>query len=247
MQIGKWRRQVKLPTVTACTTNRVSATLTRLPRNQADSDPPAAASLPRMAVAAGAAHGQNYDFTVTERLQCLLRRMGVDDSEFSLPSGGGSVHLYNQFASSYDLLTGDTRTSVTNTGDSCIQITGSTSVFPDAKTSLWDTQAHLNQYDMVFLNCQGDLAADEHGYPAHPAATNTMKSYVDAGGRMFAEHYNWGWMRTRTGTVNYTSAFGDVATWYADSNGIPTSPTISTTSRVASIDTSFPRGQAFAA
>ena len=51
-----------------------------------------------------------------------------------------------------------------------------------------------------------------------------MKAYVDAGGRVFAEHYAWGWLRTRTSTGgNYTSPFGNVANWYTDANGNPRS------------------------
>jgi hypothetical protein len=243
MQIGKWRRQIKIPTVTACQNNVVAASLTHLPRNQSDSDPPSTASLPKMAVAAGGAHGQNYDFTMTERLQCLLRRMGVDDSEFTLPGGGGSVQLYNQASSGgCNVLSTPWTCGNGTSSDTCNQIAGVTGTYPDAATNLWNSTANLSQYDMVFLNCTGDRDSDIHGYPTHPAATDLMKAYVDAGGKVFAEHYHWGWLRTNT-TDNYTSPFGDVATWYTKAQS---TNNISTTSRTATIDRSFPRGEALA-
>jgi hypothetical protein len=252
MQIGKWRRRVTIPTVTACTNNAVDASLTRLPRNKTDG---ADVSLPVMAVATGAAHGWAYDFTVTERLQCLLRRMGVSDSEFTLPSGNGSVRMYNHFSSGgCDVLAtpwGGTGTCNVPSADTCNQIKDVSGTFPDAATSLWNSADNLNQYDMIFLNCSGDMASDMRGYPSHPGDTDRMKTYLDAGGRLFAEHYAWGWLRTRTSTGgNYTSAFGDVATWYTDANGNPTSNYIGQSnpyvSRTAYIDTNFPRGAAMA-
>jgi hypothetical protein len=85
MQIGKWRRQIKIPTVNACQNNIVDSSLTRLPRNQNDGDA-GTVSLPKIALAAGMA----------DRLQCLMRRMGVDTAEFTNPGGTGSISMYKQ-------------------------------------------------------------------------------------------------------------------------------------------------------
>jgi len=66
-------------------TSTTPATLLRLPRNITDGDNNGQyTSIPKIAIAAG--HAQSSDLSVTERLQCLLRRIGVDASEFTLPS-----------------------------------------------------------------------------------------------------------------------------------------------------------------
>jgi hypothetical protein len=235
-QLGKWRRQVKIPEVTPCQENDLPATLTRLPKNLNDGDA-GTVSLPKIAIAASSAHpctknpgGGNdiCDNTVAERLQCLLRRIGVDTTEFTLPGGAGSVQLYNQ-------------TKVE--ADTCNLVAGSAATYPDATANLWDSQAHLNQYDMLLLNCGGSGApggpgAAANSYITYPDAVNRMKAYLDAGGRVFAEHYHWDWIRS---FPNYPSVFGEVATWYTGTPGV-----IGTGPRNTQVDTSFDRGVAFA-
>ncbi len=214
MQIGKWRREIEIPSVPACQTTAVPASLTHLPKNQQDGVA-GTVSLPHMALAAGQ----------VDRLQCLLLRMGVDAAEFTNPGGGGAISMYQE----------------SSDPGKCVGFDGSAAIYPDATTTLWDSQADLNQYDMVVLNCGGNVtAADptvDNTYISHPDAVNRMKAFVDAGGRVFAEHYQWSWIRAFTG---FPAVFGDVATW--DSNtGLLGSPP-----RDVSIDMSFPKGVALA-
>jgi hypothetical protein len=269
-QIGKWRRQIKIPTVNPCTNTNLSTWVdssgvprARLPRNVNDGDA-GTVSLPKIGLAAAQAHPcqlssgtcspactngkicnsnnqcvDSCDGGIAERLQCLLRRIGVDTSEFTLPSGSGSIHLYNQ-------------TKVES--DTCNTVTGSTGTLPDASENLWDSQAHLNQYDMLVLNCGGGgadtMPATKNGvkdpsYISYPDAPNRMKAYLDAGGRVFAEHYHYDWIRNFT---NYPSVFGNVATWVGDdANGNYTSTpgVLGNAARPTTIDTSFPRGRDF--
>jgi hypothetical protein len=79
MQIGKWRRQVIIPAVTACSVTTLSdVNQQRLPRNKGEGD------IPQMAIATGSA----------DPFECLLLKMGIDTAEFTRPGAGGRVHMY---------------------------------------------------------------------------------------------------------------------------------------------------------
>lgn len=79
IQIGRWRRRVTIPHVEACKTTELDAEQTRLPRNRFEGD------IPQMALVTS-------PFDPTE---CILRKIGIDDSEFTTPSEDGRVHLYD--------------------------------------------------------------------------------------------------------------------------------------------------------
>ena len=247
MQVGKWRRQVtiKASEVSQCTSKAIAdpssgqARRLRLPRNQAEG------SIPKMAITAGDA----------DRLQCLFTRMGIDTAEFTNPDGKGAINIYND---NYDE---NGKASYDN---------GTTwpSAFP-----FWSTFTTMMKYDVILMACGASQTRyNGNKKPADgtdPSAsgnvlTDAMKlnmvQYLARGGRTFAEHYHIGWLKAYPplkdivkypcvagGTDNPCSIapdghapFGDVATWVEDSSDD------SLGDITATIDQSFPKGQAFA-
>jgi hypothetical protein len=126
MQVGRWRRQVTIPKVTACVDNPITdRNLTRLPRNRSEGH------IPLIAITTG---GQ-------DALECLIPRIGLDRSEVTTDTGGGRVHLYAGGIDSAPLSLG--ATSMTPGG-----------LLPRAET-LWSNTAKMRGYDIVMFSCEG--------------------------------------------------------------------------------------------
>src|SRR5262245_37978212 len=120
---GKWRRQLTIPNVGECTDIALGVIETRLPKNKSEG------SIPKIALTTGSA----------DSLECLLRRMGIDDSEISAGLiGTGRIHLYagnglNSFQGGFP---------------------GGSGTIPDAAT-FWNNVNSLKAYDIVILSCEG--------------------------------------------------------------------------------------------
>ncbi len=126
IQLGRWRRQIVIPTVTCCNTaaqNVLTNTQTHLPRDHVgEVGPPAdvRSDIPLMAFSTGSA----------DSLHCVLRKIGIADSEFTDPSGTGRVHFYQ---------------------DNGAKIDGTT----PAASTLYTSAAELAKYDMTLFECVG--------------------------------------------------------------------------------------------
>lgn len=79
IQVGKWRREVKVPSAPACTETAVDAGLTRLPRDSGEGH------IPHIAISTGR----------EDTLECLPRDLGIADSEITAgASATGRIRLY---------------------------------------------------------------------------------------------------------------------------------------------------------
>jgi len=214
IQVGKWRRQIKVPTVAQCVDTPLAAADIRLPKNKAEGD------LPQMAITTGGA----------DVMECLLRKIGVDDTEFTMPSAPGRVHFY---AGSPGGASTTTQFAAANGGGT----------FPSA-TTFWSDKANLLKYDIVILSCEGDTYS-----AAKPdVALKAMYDYANAGGRLFASHWHRFWFNTaaRTGPNPQPagpnpSPFEPFGTW-ADRNA----PGDQVPGQLVTgkVDDSFPKGKA---
>ena len=167
IQIGKWRVQRVISTVAACATTEVSADLSILPSTQYGGD------IPRIALVTG-----NDD-----AVECILRKTGISDSEFSNAGGAGRINLY------------------LGSGDSGAKIDEGTLSEP----ALVESPAALNAYDMVMFPCQG--APD--GAATSANLTNVYE-WAGKGGRLFTSHFSYEWLYENPSP---TTGFGAAAVW----------------------------------
>jgi hypothetical protein len=201
IQVGKWRRQVTIPHVEACTDNAITdKDLTRLPRNQSEGN------VPHIAISIGG----------SDSLECLIRRIGVDDAEFTPPSGTGRVHLYR--------LGGKAATTM--------QVSGASAPVPDAST-LWGSLDALMKYDLMLLSCTGEskLGVADVDY-------ENVRKYADQGGRIFGSHWHNDWIRSDAETATDPLWYPQVVKFSSGAHGIDTPLS-------ANIDTTFPKGASF--
>jgi hypothetical protein len=219
VQLGKWRRKVTLDYVPPCTNTALEPDKTRLPRNSGEGD------LPKIAVTTGK----------SDALECLLRRIGVDDSEFTPDTGGGRVNLFWGF--------GAAKTIQTPSGSQALT----------RAEELWADASRMLDYDMILMSCEGEdnlwnapttsrfkeLAA-EGAVERPPAMHLEVREYADRGGRIFGSHWHHRWINSDDSTPDhpYPSAGSPpVATFATSAEDIG--------SVNVSVDTSFPKGVAF--
>jgi hypothetical protein len=147
IQAGRWRRQLTVPGTAACTNTTFDA---RMPINQSEGD------IPRIALATGNA----------DQVECVLRKVGIADTEFTNPSGSGRIHLYS------------------GSGSPGARIDAST----PSENILMGNSSVLNQYDVVMLPCEGAA------FTRSSAQLANFLQYANAGGRVYASHFSYVWM-----------------------------------------------------
>jgi hypothetical protein len=167
IQSGKWRRTIRVPMVSECTDNALSSAETRLPKNQAEG------YMPKIAISTGSA----------DALECLVRKLGIDDKELTTDAGAGQLNLFadngagngegaNKFVTGF---------------------AGGSGNFTNSKM-LWSNVDKLKSYDIVILSCEGG----QHAETKSQADMDALKAYADFGGRVFLSHWHNIWIEGKT-------------------------------------------------
>ena len=149
VQLGTWRMQTTID-VAPCVDNALPLGTVRLPRSQREGN------IPLTAISTG-----QHD-----TLECLLRKMGIDDAEFTNPSATGRIHLYRSNGAIIDASTPD---------ESVLKGVS-------AGGGRWST------YSQVLLACEGAETLET------PEALGNFIDYVDRGGRVLATHFSYVWL-----------------------------------------------------
>ncbi|MEP7052936.1 MAG: carboxypeptidase regulatory-like domain-containing protein [Pseudomonadota bacterium] len=204
VQVGKWRRLTTIPRIEPCQDNVLTdrdKDLTRLPRAQSEGD------IPKIALSTG--H--------SDALECLLRKIGIADSEFTTDAGNGRVNLFVGCISSDG--------TELPTDQFSAELGGGH--FPSTN-ALFDTN-ELSDYDALIFSCEGHKC-DTIQTPTNIAKLN---EYENIGGRVFLDHDHYNWL-------NHANAPIEKAASFSSGPDVP-SPL------VTQINTkNFPKGEAFA-
>ncbi len=182
IQLGRWRRLVEIPAVTQCTSVALTANQTRLPRTQNEGNN--RDNIPLVAISTGRVDG----------LECVFRKLGIADNQFTNPNGNGRIRLYQD---EFDYFPNANPPRFAAGG---ARINGST---PFTQDALVDTQAHLDAYDAVIFGCPGDRNDRSN------AQLDRVRAYANKGGRVFATHFSYVWLYNRTpwnGTITWDIA-----------------------------------------
>jgi hypothetical protein len=155
--VGKWRREVTIAEVVSCVDNLAPFDATRLPRNQSEGN------IPKIAMVTGGA----------DPLECLLRKVGIEDSEFTPEGGSGRVNIFQ----------GD------GGGGSYTQNLNNGAAFPGGP-DLWNSLDTLKKYDIILMACEGGKNGDQKS----AMARQNVVDYAGIGGRLFLSHWHNVWI-----------------------------------------------------
>lgn len=160
--IGKFRRQITIPNVAQCTDNALGTADTRLPKNHTEGD------IPKIAITTGDA----------DSMECLPRKLGIDDGEITTSAGPGRIHMY----------------AGNGVGKFNAGFTGGPGQTLSGAEPFWSSLTTLQQYDVVILSCEGSQQDTNGATHKSQGALDAMKAYADAGGRVFASHWHNIWI-----------------------------------------------------
>jgi hypothetical protein len=252
IQFGRWRRQISIPTVTACQPLALTDKQTHLPTRSTASIANGACALnpndssdqgdiPLMAMATGSVDG----------LECVLNKIGIDSCEFTSPPklANGSTNTKPGRVQFYiERGPGPAHYRSNNPGPGANSSTGDAPDWSDPVNGLVTSLATMKNYTMILFACEGgpDLNVVPHDDGGTPldgisAWQQNLVDYTTAGGRAYTTHYSYTWLTNiQSGTNppnNGPTPFASTGIWNIDQNN--NSP------QVGVIDTTYPDAAAF--
>jgi hypothetical protein len=197
IQIGKWRKILSIAQpVAKCAITQLPKIDTTLPAKMTESGGDiVSVDMPQMAVSTGALDG----------LECLLRKLGIADSEFTTATGSGRVHLYADVGATESI------DGFTESGEGTDRFqsgfAGGSGMFLNSQ-ALWGTATAgtdtLSKYDIAMFACEGaQFAASKP-----KAAMDAVKAFADGGGRLFLSHWHNIWLEGDTDDSTMTGSCG---------------------------------------
>jgi len=179
IQLGRWRRTFPISVSKPCAPNTIPDKTLLMPSSHTQGN------IPLMAMVTG----------YSDSLECVLRKIGIAQSEFTNPGQGGRVQFY----------LGDTAP-----GQALDDATPQQSqLFVNGK---------INDYDLTVLACQGEQLNES-------ANQTALRNYAAAGGRVFATHWSFTWLYQNDANVTTPADpsadnWSQVAQWHFDPNDI---------------------------
>jgi hypothetical protein len=208
VQIGKWRNYFVIPSVTPCADNDADTLLPAkltLPKTQTETQ---YSNIPNIAVSTGG----------SDSLECILARIGVDESEYSGDPNLATKHIH--------IFQGAGGNDTKNPSGPPSPSAG----------GLWDQDSDINRYDIVALSCEGSETTNPN--------PQVLADYVNGGGRVFASHYHYAFFYDDQANQP-TAPFPNVANWALASAGGPSASDEYNETVAAQIQTKLSSGAAF--
>jgi len=204
IQLGRWRRVVTISPRQACSDTTLDKNLTRLPKRQHEGNN--LDNIPKIAISTG----------YVDALECVFRKLGIEDSQFTNPGPTGRIHLFL-----------DRNTHDGSGGRAGQRIDANT---PDTAALVGSADDNsdpglLDNYDAVVFGCRGSA------HTRTLTRRERVRAYTAKGGRVFATHFNYSWL-----SPNDTD-WGSIVDWSGNASDY--------SSAQGRIITSFPRGQLF--
>jgi hypothetical protein len=129
-----------------------------------------------------------------DAMECLLRKIGIADSEFTPETGPGRINLYAGGG---------------GTSSYATTLNGGASLTP--VRPWWDGLENLKKYDIVLHSCEGSQGSYNGNTPPgstkSPAALQALQDFADLGGRVFASHWHAYWFEKGTPSFQSIATF----------------------------------------